>query len=50
MPYNTEATLSATALYIIARILESVTLINVDTKYNAIPKILDTPITAKNFL
>lgn len=48
-PYNKEAIPSATALYIIAKSLESVTLISVDTKYNAAPKILDTTITAINF-
>ena len=47
MPYINKATQNATPLYIIAISLESTTFMNVDVKYNPIPTILDTPITAK---
>ena len=48
MPYINKATQNATPLYIIAISLESTTFMNVDVKYNPIPTILDTPITAKS--
>ena len=48
MPYMNKATQNATPLYIIAISLESTTFMKVDVKYNPIPTILDTPITAKN--
>lgn len=47
MPYMNKATQNAKPLYIIVIILESTTFMKVDVKYNPIPTILDTPITAK---
>ena len=47
MPYMNEATQNAKPLYIIAISLESTTFMKVDVKYNPIPTILDTQITAK---
>ena len=48
MPYMNKATQNAKPLYNIAISLESTTFMKVDMKYNPIPTILDTPITAKN--